>query len=235
MNNYTKIIEKDGKVFLFDPDRADSIVINLDALRAAYDAIPGVIERTGNSVTSEAVRAVAEEGAEGLQRIEQAAFDQAANKLGIPPRFRASLAGTCPPIDPEIAEVANRIHKEIITASKALPMKDSDISFTKDGKVSIDEEAIAERINALCSVEVTPEMQKEAATLCDIITRLRLLDDSGLRVKDILKSLLGDYLAPGKRPELTDLTLYVATNKRHNSREYVKASNPEKYYLLGGE
>lgn len=237
-NNYTKIIEKKGKVFLFDPDRAGTIGANLDALRSAYGNVPGIIERSGNAVTIPAIIAVAEEGAAGLQRIEQATFDQAADKLGIPPRFRASLSGTCPPIDPEIAEAADRIHKEIIAAQKALPMLDGDISYNVDDgkvKVSINEEAIADRIDALCSVEVKPEMQKEAATLRDIISRLRLLDDAGLRVGDVLNSLLGNYLAPGKRPELTDLALFTATTKRHNSREFVKASNPEKYYLLGGE
>ena len=237
-NNYTKIVKKDGKVFLLDPDRAGTIGANLDNLRAAYDTVPGIIERSGNAVSIPAIVAVAEEGAAGLQRIEEATFDQAADKLGIPPRFRASLAGTCPPIDAEIAEAADRVHKEIIAAKKALPFLDGDIAYNVEDdkvKVSIDEEAIADRIDALCSVEVTPEMQKEAATLRDIITRLRLLDDAGLRVGDVLNSLLGTYLAPGKRPELTDLVLFTATTKRHNSREFIKAQSPERYYLLGGE
>ena len=236
-NNYTQLIEKEGKTFLFDPDRAAALEKSVDRLQTALSRIIPMLEENELPTDPETVKAVANDGGHALIEIDARLNEEFLKSMRVQQRRRAALVQRGrDQFDQELLRTANDINRDITSAAaEIIGFSDEDITFSNDGP-TVNRERIAEKIFSLCSVEVSERHQAEAEKLKSVILAIRDLEDSGLNAIESIKGLVGNWLAPSKRPGLDKLSLYVSTmTHRHNSREFTKAANPSAYYLLGGE
>jgi hypothetical protein len=234
--HYTQIVEKDGRSFLYDPQFVSLKSARISALNDALSEIKECLEQF-NYPTGEAwVRAIADGGADGLCALMVSENDREAKRMKVPQfianQWRKSLVEDTPR---ELINQVNALHSKILREFEDLPVRQEDIVFN-DGKLTVDADTVIERIKTLAMREITEDMKKEAEIVKDIVDKARTLQN-GFHILDVLKRLMGNWLAPSKFPDLNDDILVFTTINahRHNSREQIKATAPEWYYLNGGE
>ncbi|MBR5397645.1 MAG: hypothetical protein IK145_07330 [Bacteroidales bacterium] len=235
--NYTQIIEKDGHSFLFDPHFVNIRKGTLDTLQNTLPQIRDCLEQFNYPTGEVWLRSIAEGGADGFCSLMVSENDREARRMKVP-QFIASQWGKSLVEDTpkELIEKADAIRSEVLQASEELPLKSEDIVF-KDGNLVVDTDAVTERIKDQAMLQITDSMKAEADAIKDMVIKARTLQDGGIHLIDVLKRLMGNWLAPSKFPDLNDdILVYKTLNSyRHNSRETIKAQTPEWYYLNGGE
>ena len=234
-NNFTQIIEKDGKTYLFDGDSFGYRSLRVGDITKAYQGAANLLERFDYPKTEEWITAITG-GSRALRKAVLKDTDENAARVGVP-RFIADAwrQSALDALPQEMEDRADEIAAALTKACDGIPLKQGDVSFDENGP-RVDEDGIKTRLFDAFLVEVTPEMKKEAGELSDIVARIRKLEEGGLNAIELCKSLAGSYLAPSKYPDLLPSALYrLVCTRRHVSKEEVKANNPVMYAALGGE
>ncbi len=235
--HYTQIVEKDGRTFLYDPQFVSIRGGRINALQDTLNEIRECLERFNYPTGEPWARAVADGGADALCALMVDESDREAKRMKVPQyianQWRKSLVEDTPR---ELVNQANALHSKVRFAYEGLPLRNEDIVFV-DGKLTVDADAVTERIRNEAMREITDTMKKEAEAVKDIVVKARALQDNGLHILDVVKKLMGNWLAPSKFPDLNDNVVVFTpiSIHRHNSREQIKAQAPEWYYLNGGE
>ena len=238
LNNYTQIVEKEGNTYLFDANAFGTISSRVDGIKPVYDEIKTTLHNYNYPDSEEFVRAVATGGADALAEILLRDNDREAKRLKVPAyiamQWRKSVIQDAPQ---EMFDKADALRSKLLSLmGNEFAVKDDDVSF-QDGEIVINADAIKERVRPLTMAPISDQMRKEAQELREIIPRLRNLQEGGLNIPDVMKKLMGNWLAPSKYPDLSDdiAVLSFLMTYRHVSREQVKANSLEYYYLNGGE
>ena len=235
--NYTQIVEKEGQIYLYDPQFVGVRKGALDSLQSILPQIRDCLEQF-NYPTGEAwLRSIVDGGADGLCALMVSENDREAKRMKVPQfianQWRKSLIEDTPR---ELVEKADALRSKVLRAYEDLPLRPDDIVY-KDGNLIVDADAVTDRIKDLAMLPITDAMKAEANAIKDMVIKARALQDGGLHLLDVLKRLMGNWLAPSQFPDLNDDVLVYKTinTYRHNSREQIKAQAPEWYYLNGGE
>lgn len=231
-------LRKDGKrVFLSDERTIEARLEMLTSIETAFAGVAAMLHEYEYPDTKEWVEAVAYGGAEALKERIIEENDHQAARLQVPQFVAKQWRRTAIEDAPrDLWAEANAHRSKIVELFRDLNAGREDITVTDEG-VTVNYEQIGERIRKAFTIEVTPQILKEAEELRDIVPRICKMEDAGLRAVEVVKILCGNWLAPSKRPDLNDtLKLYdLLLDMRHQSREAVKAANPEFYYINGGE
>ena len=196
--HYTQIVEKDGRTFLYDPQFVSVRGGRINALRDTLNEIRECLERFSYPTGEPWSRAVADGGADALCALMVEESDREAKRMKVPQyianQWRKSLVEDTPR---ELVNQANALHSQVRFAYEYLPLRNEDIVFV-DGKLTVDADAVT-----------------------DIVVKARALQDNGLHILDVVKQLMGNWLAPSRFPDIND-NVVVYTHiciHRHNSRE----------------
>lgn len=233
--NYTQIIERGGKTYLFDGDGFGFRSLQVGGITKAFKDAAEALKKYDYPITKEWIEAVTG-GSKALRKAVVKETDENATRIGVP-RFVADAwrQSALDALPQEVDDKADEIAAALTKARDGIPLKAGDVSFNENGP-RVDEEAIKTRLFDAFLVEVTDEMKKEAKELSDIVLRIRRLEEGGLNALELVKNLVGTYLAPSRYPDMTPLVLYRSVcTRRHVSREQVKANNLAMYIALGGE
>lgn len=236
--NYSQIIEKDGVAYLFDSRAFGMLCGRVDEIKPTYDEIKTALREHDYPDTEDFVRAVANGGADGLAEILTRDNDREAKRLKIPAyiaqQWRKSIVDDIPN---ELNARADALRAKLVRLmGDDFSISDKDIKF-QDGEIVVDADAIKERVRPLTMAPISDQMRKEAEELRKIVPALRTLQENGLNIPEVAKQLMGNWLAPSHYPDLSDdVAVFSLLNVyRHASREKIKATSPEWYYLNGGE
>lgn len=234
--NYSQIVEKDGVSYLFDAHAYSSLCLRVDGLQPIYDEIKTFLQSHNYPDTEEWIMAIATGGADSVAELMLRENDKEAKRLKVPAyiarQWRKSVIEDAPK---DFFNEANSLRGKISSVADGIVTED-DITFS-GGRIVVNADAIKERMKPGTMLPISDQMRKEAQELREIVVRLRALQEGGLWVLDVAKSLMGNWLSPSTYPDLNDdVPLYsLLTQRRHNSRELIKAQSPEWYYLNGGE
>lgn len=236
---FTKIIkdEKRGRVFLQDEATLKGKKEELSRIAQSFAKPAEMLKRFDYPDKREWIEAVAFGGADALQSIILKENDGYAQKCGLPSfmarQIRKSAIQDAPK---EIWIEADAIRAEISNLSAEYLIAREDITIS-DGGMAFDEDAVKARIDDALTREVPEAVLKEAELVRDIVQTICKMQDSGLCAIEVITTLCGNWIAPSQRPDINDdlYLLSLLLERRHPSRQQVKASNQEWYYLHGGE
>lgn len=236
--NYSKIIEQNGASFLFDATAYSSLCSRVDELQGVFDGIKELLQTNNYPATHEWIKAIAEGGADSVSRLMVQQNDAEAKRLKVPPYIARQWAKSIIDDAPKgfFNDADALLAKLQAIKDSGITITDDDITFS-EGRFIVDADAIKERIKPSTMRPISKQLQGEAQELRGLIGKLRTLQEGGLWVLDACKVLMGNWLAPSKYPDINDdIYLYnLLLQRRHNSRETIKAQSPEWYYLNGGE
>lgn len=233
---YTEIREEGGKRFLFDARNYNKFSGRVDRLAAILPALRAILQKYDYPDTEEWQRAIMKGGEEGFKEIVLSENDKQAARLGIPryvaQQWRKSAIADIP--DDMLREIVN-FSNEYKNAAEGLPIVPADISFKKDGTPVLKSADIKARIKAGYTLDITPEMEAEAEKVRALIPTLREIDAAGVDILKVAAELMGNFITPHKYPALDDFRVISAISRaRHQTREQLKASDPEYFYQVGG-
>lgn len=234
--NYSEIVEKEGKRYLYDPQFLNSRKCQLEDLQATYKQIRETLERYEYPAGEVWVRAIADGGADALRQVMVDENDKEAKRMKVPAymakQWRKSVVEDAPG---QLFREADELHRQIAVKADGLPIRPGDLTFN-GGDLVVNVEAVVERIIPLAMCEITPQMDADAHTLREVVAQVRALQEGGLNALEVVKKFMGNWLAPSNYPAMEDLEVYAALqSRRHISREQIKIQSPEYYYLNGGE
>lgn len=240
LNNrtYSQIVEKDGISYLFDANAYSGLCLRVDELQPVYDEIKALLQRHNYPDAEEWIRAIATGGADSVAELMLRENDKEAKRLKVPAfiarQWRKSVIEDAPK---DFFDDANSLRARISSVvDGGVMVTEDDITYS-GGRIVVNADAIKERMKPGTMYPISDQLRNEAQELRGIIVKLRTLQEGGLWVLDVAKSLMGNWLSPSKYPDLNDdLAIYSQLMQmRHNSRETIKSQSPEWYYLNGGE
>lgn len=236
---FTKVIKdkKQGRVFLLDEATLNGRIENLPTVGQTFARPADLLRRYDYPTGPEWVEAVAFGGADALQEVILKENDAYSQRCGLPSFMARQIRKTAIQDAPqELWNEADAIRAEIARVTAEYGIARDEITVIEGG-MAFDEDAIKAKIQDSITREVPEEILKEAEKIREIVPAICRMQDGGLYAIEVITTLCGNWLAPSQRPDLkNDLYLLsLLVERRHPSRQQVKASNPEWYFLNGGE
>lgn len=108
--------------------------------------------------------------------------------------------------------------------------------MTQDG-VKVERKTVEDLLRRGCLVEIPQAIEEAVELVKDFCLKARPLMDMGAPIHEAIEMYLGNYLAPSKYFDFSDITPVVAfmTAKKKNSRALVRLNNRDAFYMMGGE
>lgn len=230
------IISEDGKS-LFDEANFGVRVGQIDRVRQDCETAKQLLIKHGYPVEAGWLFGILKGGSISLQDCVRKSAEETAKTAKMPAFLAADWKKTAlERIPPEALQEADTLCHTAVINADGLPLQDGDITLGEDGEITINADAIRERIRVGCTIPITAQHRKDAADFAKFIRLYRDLWERGLQLDNFIKKYGGNWLAPSKYPsiEIQDTIVDIAL-MRHVSREQVKQNNREYYYMVGGE
>lgn len=205
--NYTQLVTRDKKEYLFDPSTAARRIADLERLQQKHAEVFRLLKKSDYPAAEPYCRAVALDGAAGLRKC--VLNDLAGLLPNDAPEFyrRQQSAFALEAIPADMLEEADRLAAELVRNNNGIPIKPEDETFDPERGIVLNIEAISQRIEAGCSWPIDEATRELAKEVRDAILEIRRLRGRRVDVKKIILSRLGDPLAG--YPDLPDSDLEV--------------------------
>lgn len=229
----TRLEEKDGKLFFFNPQDYESGVSKLESLEKLYKRVGDLLREYGYPTKEDWQYSIIKEGSPALERLVAEDSDENARRL----RVQRYLLETwrevaLSKIPQELKNEVDKLPGELSRNSDGLPILKKDFSF-RERTIYLDVESIKKRLREALTIEVPESIVQEAHKLKEIILSVRELEEKGLSARELLRSLVGEYLAPDSYPELEEKSLLLSVFlRRHQTREQLLLNNPDYVRLV---
>lgn len=238
INNYTSIVEKDGKRYLFDENAFNQRSAAIAIIDNIFDLVRGWLERNEYPTTPEYITGVVFDRDFILTKtIEET--ENASKRLKLPRHIakihRAAAVQAVSELDTtELDELRERL---IRTRNQNNINVTPQTVYFDGGMVHVERDAVEAELKNSCLRPIPDTLQQFADYVRDIMPKLREFDDLGAPVKGTFLQLLGNFLAPHKRPSLDDETkiLSFVVTHTHPTRSYMRTFQPDEFHLRGGD
>lgn len=208
--NYTKLLKKDGKTFIFDEGLYNEKAAQLSRLQSAYLDVRTMLIECGLPAEKAWINAVIDSGADGLASALHQSVTKEIKRLSVPFYMADTYqAAAREHIAPEAWKKADELRMAVTRETDGLPLQAGDISITEHA-ITIDTEAILARIEAACLLEITPERMADAEKVLQIAADVRALELAGVNALELVKK----YMDAPERPAQLELYADAAT-RRH--------------------
>lgn len=160
--NYTELMEKSGKKYLFDPAMFEQRKAQLEKLQSLYLEAFSILRDCKFRIDVSAIEELLHDGEAALERLAAADVEDRISGLSLP----AAIAelwrkSSLQEIRPEIWKRADTCMREHSRQSEGIPLNAEDVTVSENG-VSIDVEAVTDRIRQGCQREITPKDEDNA-------------------------------------------------------------------------
>ena len=237
INNFSTIIERDGKRYLFDEKTFNVKVGAINSVDAIFGEVRDWLERNEYPATLEYIAGVVFD-AGFLHAKTIAETENTAKRLKLP-RHMAKIH----------VQAAERVLEELDTSELddarqrfnevcnryGLNISQHTVYFD-NGHLYVERDVVEEQLQRDCMRPIPDDVQKFCDYVRDIMPTLREYDDKGVPVRDTLNKLLGNFLAPHLRPDLNDesqILSFVYTHI-HQTRAYMRIAQRDSFFLMGG-
>lgn len=211
--NYTEIVKRDDKEYLYDPQTAGQRARALEEMQDTHAAIFKMLRGSAYPPSEVYCRAVANNGGRGLSDAVSADALQALKEHA--PGFLAKQLRdmAVAAIPSELLARADELQRELIRRSDGVPAKSEDETYDPERGIVLDVEAITGRIEQGCSMLISDETRALAKEISSAILELRRLRYKRVNIREIVQYKLGDPVRGGY-PDLSDLEMLLAASVR---------------------
>lgn len=224
MLEFNTIITEGEKTYLFAENDYNRQAAKIDELQALCAAIPSALEGSDLEVDLAAVKAIYHSGGVGLQNLLESVVIANMERLKLPSFMRSTyMAGAKTSLSQNVWQRVHEIYNNIRKVSDAIPVDpDTDLHF-ENGVVTLDADAIRERMRPHFSLTISNEDKDNAAKILELAAQVRELELSGLNALE----LLGMFYKEEETPAPSSLSvLRPVVLKRH------KAGKVESYVCM---
>lgn len=208
--NYSKLIQENGKTYIFAEDLFNEKSAQMARLQAAYIDIRIMLIDAGFPAGKAWITAIADSGADGLERVLRLSVSQEIKRLAVPFYMADTYqAAAREHVSPDLWTKADELRATLQREGDGLPIQAGDIVIT-DTAVKIDTEAVLGRIRAACMLEITQDRMSEADRLLDLAAAVRALELAGVNALELVKK----YMDAPETPAPLELYADAAT-RRH--------------------
>lgn len=208
--NYSKLIQENGKTYIFAEDLFNEKSAQMARLQAAYIDIRIMLIDAGFPAGKAWITAIADSGADGLERVLQLSVSQEIKRLAVPFYMADTYqAAAREHVSPALWTKADELRATLQREGDGLPIQAGDIVIT-DTAVKIDTEAVLGRIRAACMLEITQDRMSEVDRLLDLAAAVRALELAGVNALELVKK----YMDAPEQPAPLELYADAAT-RRH--------------------
>lgn len=208
--NYSDIVTRDEKTFIYDPSAAGWRVGQLDTIQRIHGDIFQMLQRSDYPATEDSCRAIASEGGAGLTRcIRDTTLSLIPDDA---PKFwrKQQLETALSRVPDEMITRADELHRELMRSSDGVPVAPENMTFDPDQGIIIDADAVRLKIEAGCSWPVTDADKELAKEVLAAILELRRLRSKRINIKRLVDTYLGDPVLGNGYAEIPDIALYRA-------------------------
>ncbi len=208
--NYSDIVTRDEKTFIYDPSAAGWRVGRLDTIQRIHGDIFQMLQRSDYPATEDSCRAIASEGGAGLTRcIRDTTLSLIPDDA---PKFwrKQQLETALSRVPDEMITRADELNRELMRATDGVPIAAEDTSFDPDRGIIVNADAVRLKIEAGCSWPVTDADKELAKEALAAILELRRLRSKRINIKRLVDTYLGDPVLGNGFPEIPDIALYRA-------------------------
>ena len=196
--NFNKIRTDGERAFLFNETDFNAGCRAIGELQKAYDGIHEILQRHELPTSEKWLRAVADEGADGLRKCVLEEAGEKVASLGLPSYIARSVQKAAPQeISAEVWGEADAAKVAIDNASAGLPFKVETTYDEEAGLIHADEEAAKKELMKKCQIELTPELRTAAEVIVKLSRQVRELELLGMNAR----SLVGRYALLEKAPD----------------------------------
>ena len=207
---YSKLIEDGGKTYLLAEDLYADKAAQVGRLAAAYTKARAMLIDAGFSAGKAWIKAVTEQGADGLEQVLRQSVSQEIKRLSVPFYMAQTYqAAAKDSVSRELWAEADAVRMAVQRESDGLPLEAGDITITDDA-VTVNTEAILSRVRVACTQEVTDGLKADAAQVLELASTVRTLELAGLNALELVKK----YVDSPERPAQIDLYADMCT-RRH--------------------
>jgi hypothetical protein len=202
--NYTELQEENGKKYLFDAGTFSARCEQLTRLAEIYARVSDLLRVNGHA-PAWAVDVVAN-GVEGLRAKIKEDVSKRTDSMSLPPaivRYWQRLAAD--DIPEEVESVCDSLSSEASKIGDGLPIEPGkDITVDEKG-VSLDIEAITEKIRKGCSKEITQKDEKNARKVLEIAKQVEAIEFQGINARELINKYIGLKKEPTEFELLKDI------------------------------
>lgn len=197
--NYTELMEKSGKKYLFDSAMFEQRKAQLAKLGEILKRTSEMLRATGNSPAWSIDVII--DGSEGLIRNVKSEVDSQIKERDLPKAIAQFWRHSCvEEIPDDLKAACDQFQKDAARLMDGIPIDmKNDFSVSKNG-VTIDIETVTARIHQGCLREITPEDEKNAKCIQELTSTVRELEYKGVNALE----LVGKYKT---RKKVSDLEL----------------------------
>ena len=224
----TQLEERDGKLYFFNPQDYENGVRKLESLEKVYRRVGDLLREYGYPTKEIWQYSILHEGSPALERLVAEDSDENARRLRVQRYLLETWREVALSKIPEkLKTEVDKLPREINRLSDGLPILKKDLSF-RERTFFLDVESVKTRLRAALTIAVPEKIIQESQKMRDVILSVRELEEGGLNAKELVRSLVGEYLAPDLYPELDEKSLLLSVFlRRHQTREQVLLTNPE--------
>lgn len=235
--NYSQIIEKDGKPYLFDAELFQKKVNAISLIDNIFVEARGWLKVNEYPETLEYIAGVVLDP-DFLRRKTVEETEATSRRLKLPRHIakihKAAAENAVDELDTtRLEELRRQLFQ--MQQDLGLNIDRARLYFDKAEGVKVERGVVEEELQRSCLRAIPDEVTEYCAAIKEMLLKLRQFDDKGFPVLDTVSHFLGNYLAPHLRPDLDSpkLCAYVVTNMRQ-TRLYMRTCNREQFFLHGG-
>ena len=211
--NYTQIVKRDDKEYLYDPSTAAQRVRALEEMQGTHNAIFQMLSKSDYPANEEYCRAVAANGGRGLVRCiiatTSSLIPEGAPAFWVKQQKDLALKG----IPDELQTRADELCLELSRNAEGVPIQPEDETYDPERGIVLDVEAVTARIEQGCSLPISDETRALAKEITSAILELRRLRGKRVNIREICQRKIGDPVQGGY-PEISDLEMILAASVR---------------------
>ena len=193
MLTYQKIIKDGKKTYLFAEELFNEKTAQINRLQVAYNELRALLTAGKYPAEEVWIKAVAERGAQGLEKVLRESVYAEIKRLKIPSYMsQMYLTAAHDQVTAETWKRADELSAQIREEADGLPLETGDISVTDTG-VFVDADAIAARVRLGCCLEVTAQMEADAAQIAELAAAVRCLELAGVNALELVKKYVDAF------------------------------------------
>lgn len=223
---FNTILKNGETIALYDARTSAQKKAQLQKVQQAYDGISELLTRAELPTTEAWLRAIAQDGEQGLRQTLAEDMRRSARAAGMNARAeRIFLRLADDDLDDAIAQRAEELRRAVSNATDGLPVTRADLAF-QDGRFILDTDALTEKIETACTLPVTKRQLSDVEDAKKFILHARALEEKGIDTALLLTNFLGDTIER-KYPDIDLLKLLeiVVVMRRPDRKESLAQRN----------
>ncbi len=195
--NFNKVIQNDGKTFLKDESAISFRLHQVSELQNVLDDAAKFLKESDFPDKAEDIYNVLDDGREGLLTVVWNRADREAERLKVRPyvaqTWREQERET---VTPEQWQKADALRLRYARIIDGLGIdRTADIN-NEDGGLIVDATSIAKRVEAACTIEITPEMKKDLDTILDLADKVKAMELRGINALELVEKSVRETERP---------------------------------------